>query len=191
MPSILFILLFILAPTPIGADYLDLKFKFLLLGFIFIYTFIAPSGLIYWLYKVKIIKSLKMETLQDRRIPYLLTTTIYGGLAYFFYYKNPLLFPIAYILGSITVVILCIAIISFWWQISAHAAGIGGTLGALTAIMIRFNEHALFYPFLLLLIVAGLLISARLYLNAHTPAQVLAGLLLGVFVSLSSVFLMF
>jgi membrane-associated phospholipid phosphatase len=191
MPTLLFTLLFFLAPTPIGVDYFDFKFKFLLLGFIFIYTFVAPSGVIYWLYRANIIKSLKMENLQDRRIPYLFTASIYAGLACFFYFKNPLLFPLAYILGSITLVILCVAIVSFWWQISAHSAGVGGNIGALAAIIIRFNEQLLFYPFLLLLILAGLLIAARLYLNAHTSAQVFIGFLLGIFVSVGSVFLLF
>ena len=83
--------------------------------------------------------------------------------------------------------ILFVALISFWWQISAHAAGVGGVVGAMAGVMVKFGETALFMPLLFSMILAGYVIGARLQLNAHTPKQVWSGLLLGVLISLGAV----
>jgi hypothetical protein len=191
MPTFLFLILFSLAPTAIGAESLGFLFQVLFISFTFFYTFALPSYFIYLLKRWGVISSLKLENLRDRRWPYFITTIIYAILGYIIYSKNSLLFPCAYILWSIAVVIFFVAIISLWWQISAHAAGIGGMIGAMAGIMLQFGESDLFFPLLTLIFLAGLLISARLKLNAHTPAQVGAGFLLGVVLSISAVYLLF
>ena len=187
MPTLLFLILFFLAPVSLGVEGMDMTFKWIVIGFVFIYTFAIPAYLVYLLKRWGVISSLKMENLHERRIPYLMTALIYGVLGYFLYTKNSSLFACAYILWSITLVILSVAIISFWWQISAHAAGIGGVVGALAGIMVKFGEGSLFIPLLCAMIIAGYLVGARLQLNAHTPRQVWAGLTLGVILSLLSV----
>jgi hypothetical protein len=191
MPTILFAILFFLAPTAIGADSLGDWFRFAFLGFIFFYTFVLPAYFIYLLKRWGIISSLKLENLRDRRVPYFLTTAIYVVLGYIIYAKNSMIFPCAYILWSIAAVIFFVAIISLWWQISAHAAGIGGMIGAMAGIIIQFGESSLFAPLLCFILLAGLVIAARLALNAHTPKQVGFGFLLGVGLSVGSVYLFF
>jgi hypothetical protein len=138
-----------------------------------------------------LISSLKLENLKDRRLPYFVTSIIYTALGYFLYSKNSMLFPCGYILWSIAAVILCLGIISLWWQISAHAAGVGGMIGALAGILGQLGEQNLFFPLLFMVILSGYVISARLALNAHTPAQVGAGFLLGLGISLASIFMLF
>lgn len=187
MPTLLFLILFFLAPASLAVEGIDTTFRWIVIGFIFIYTFAIPAYLVYLLKRWGIISSLKMENLKERRIPYLMTAIIYAVLGYFLYNKNSSLYACAYILWSIALVILCIAIVSFWWQISAHAAGIGGVVGALAGIMVKFGEGTLFIPLLCSMVIAGYLIGARLQLNAHTPRQVWAGLSLGVILSLLSV----
>jgi membrane-associated phospholipid phosphatase len=191
MPTLLFVLLFFLAPAPLGAEALNVLFKLAIIGFVFIYTFALPAYIIYSLKRWGIISSLKLENLKDRRLPYLITAVIYTALGYFLYSKNSMLFPCGFVLWSISAVIFCVGIISLWWQISAHAAGIGGMIGALAGILVQFGETNLFYPFLLLIILAGYLIAARLALNAHTPTQVGAGFVLGFSLSLSAIFFFF
>jgi hypothetical protein len=191
MPTFLFLILFFLAPTATGAESLGLMFKLAFLGFTFFYTFVLPAYFIYLLHRWGIIGSMKLENLRDRRIPYFLTAAIYTILGYIIYSKNSMLFPCAYILWSITALIFFVAIISLWWQISAHAAGIGGMIGALAGIFVQMGESELFIPMLCFIFLSGLLISARLKLNAHTPAQVGAGFLLGIVLSLTSVYWFF
>lgn len=64
-------------------------------------------------------------------------------------------------------------------------------MGAMGALFLRYGNTSLFYPFLAGILITGILMSARLHLNAHTPAQINAGLGLGVSISIAAVFLLF
>ena len=67
-----------------------------------------------------------------------------------------------------------------------HGLAVGGTVGAQIAL---FYLHDTFNPLILiiLLIITGLVGSARMVLNAHTANQVYSGTLLGMFVVASYV----
>ena len=69
-------------------------------------------------------------------------------------------------------------VITLRWKISAHMVGIGGTAGTVLAIA---SIHAIpLLPMLAgIILLAGLLGSARLLTSDHTQGQVLAGALLG------------
>jgi len=69
-------------------------------------------------------------------------------------------------------------IITFFWKISLHMAGISGVIGGLLILSIKFGLGI--SPFLLIAIVAaGFVASARLYLNAHNPSQIFVGFAIG------------
>jgi membrane-associated phospholipid phosphatase len=192
MPTIIFGILFYVAPESIQnlelfnqsarVGLMSLKMGLLLL--IFLQTFVLPVFTIYCLHRFGFVNDLRMETLEDRRIPYLVTVAIYTFIATFFTLKLKQLPEIALIMTGIAFSIASVSIISLYWKISAHAVGISGTLGALIGIVIKFGSYELFYPIIIVILVGGVLISARLHLNAHTPAQVIAGSFLGLIVSL-------
>lgn len=200
MPTLLFAILFYFAPGIFqnlntlndGANvdllgfHISIKFGLVLL--LFNFTFMLPAYLIYVLYRFGSISSLKLETLADRRQPYLLTTVIYTLLCFFFAYRMRQIPELTLMLISITLCIGLVALISLWWQISAHSTGISGMIGAMLGIVLKFDEQTLFFPLIAVIILAGLLMSARLYLNAHTPTQIIAGTGLGFTVSLATVF---
>lgn len=195
MPTFIFGILFYAAPEAIQnleefnnsarVGLMSLKMGLLLL--IFLQTFILPVFSIYALYRFGFVNDLKMETLEDRRIPYLVTVAIYTFVATFFTMKLKQLPEVALIMTGITFSIAAVALISLYWKISAHAVGISGTLGALIGVLIKFGSYELFYPIIAVIIIAGFLLSARLHLNAHTPAQIVAGSFMGLIVSLSVV----
>ncbi len=95
---------------------------------------------------------------------------------------------VSLIITGIAFSIAAVAVISLYWKISAHAVGISGMLGALIGIAIKYGNTELFFPILIIVLVMGLLISARLHLNAHTPLQVIAGSILGFVMSLAVIF---
>jgi membrane-associated phospholipid phosphatase len=195
MPTIIFGILFYVAPEAIQnlelfndsarVGVMSLKIGLLLL--IFLQTFILPVFTIYCLHRFGFVNDLKMETLEDRRLPYIVTVAIYTFVATFFTMKLKQLPEVAIIMTGIAFSIAAVAIISLYWKISAHAVGISGTLGALIGIVIKFQSYELFYPIIAVILIEGLLIAARLKLNAHTPAQVIAGSFLGLIISLSVV----
>lgn len=192
MPTIIFGILFYLAPESIQnlelfndsarVGLMSLKMGLLLL--IFLQTFILPVFTIYCLHRFGFVRDLKMETLEDRRLPYIVTMAIYTFVATFFTMKLKQLPEVSIIMTGIAFSIASVAVISLYWKISAHAVGISGALGALIGIAIKFSSYQLFLPIIAVILMAGFLSSARLHLNAHTPAQIIAGGFLGLIVSL-------
>ena len=195
MPTLLLGLLFFVAPSAVGVAVFAPSTRFSILVLVFISTFLMPSLLIYYFYRMGFVKSLELKTLADRRLPYFTSVGIYAFATYFFGTRLGALSEvapqIALVLGSITVSIFLVAIISLRWQISAHAVGMSGVVGAIAAIVARFGENLLLYPLVGFLILMGYVAAARLHLNAHTPAQIFAGFALGFWVSVGAVLLFF
>ena len=192
MPTLLFGLLLFAVPGVLGLDAFSPALRLSLLILIFVGTFAVPSLLIYYLFRTGYVRSMHLTDLADRRLPYLLTALIYALVTYWFAFRLQLvstLAPqIAVLLGGIAVSVLCVGVISLYWQISAHSVGLGGVLGSLGGIMLKFSQTDLFFSLLILVLLTGLVASARLKLNAHTPIQVSAGLALGLVVGLGTVF---
>ncbi len=173
-----------LSQYKVANNFLGIGFKESLLFLIFLITFLLPASIIYYLYKVKIIATLQLKDLKSRRLPFFFTFLIYLGFTLFLQKNMPTLKEIIIAMVSITLSIFWVAIISLFWQISAHAVGVSGVLGAIFVILIKKDVAQLFIPLIVLLILVGLVASARLKLNAHTPRQILAGILLGFFISI-------
>lgn len=151
--------------------------KLLILGVTFVFTFLLPCINVLILLKTGRIKSLEMETNGERVLPYIGTVLYYFALFYLFYNADfPKVFRIV-VLGAALSVIAAI-VINFKWKISAHTTGIGGVAGAMMGLVYRLQLDMTFVLMLVLLL-SGLVGFARLRLNAHTPAQVYSGFLLG------------
>lgn len=191
MPTLLFGILLFQAPSVLGVDVFTDSLRGSLLVLLFIGTFAAPALLIYYLFRSGYVQSLYLTTLADRRLPYFLTAIVYTGVTLLFGFRmqaiSTLAPDIAVLLGSITLSILLVAVISLYWQISAHGVGIGGVVGAIGAIVARFGVIELFPTLAVLVLLTGFVLSARLHLNAHTLAQALGGLALGTLVSIATV----
>jgi membrane-associated phospholipid phosphatase len=179
MPTYLLAVLYFISPYILAVDGYTAQAKLLLLLFIFIYSFLFPTLIIFWLYKRRKITDMKLGSLKERRLPYLITITSLGFLSYFFYTKSVFLKPTSIILGIVLFTLISVAVISLKWQISAHSAAAGGVLGILFTLRVRFDEISLQWPFFAVLVLAGVIASSRLRLNAHTFGQITAGLLLG------------
>ena len=193
MPTWLFGILLYQVPVVLGLDTFSVELRIRLLVLILIGTFAVPSLLIYFLFRSGYVRSLHLDDRLDRRLPYLITGFVYSFLTFLFAFRMQLISDvapeIAVILGSITMSILLVGIISLFWKISAHGVGIGGSLGAVAGIVLKFSETDLVYTLAMMILLAGIILSARLQLNAHTPSQASVGLLLGIAVSLTAVFL--
>lgn len=192
MPTFVFGILLFQVPNVLGVDVYGPTIRLSLLVLIFVGTFGVPALLIYYLYRSGLIQTLQLTTLADRRLPFFLTALVYALLTYLFRFRMELISTIApeigVLLGSIALSILLVGIISLYWQISAHSVGISGVVGILAGVMLKFSLTELFVPLLLSVLLTGLVGSARLRLNAHTPAQIGAGVVLGLIVSLAAVF---
>ena len=195
LTTYLFALLFVLVPDLVGVSAFELPALGSLLLLLWLNTFIAPAIMMFYFKKMGMITSLYVENAAERRIPYLACVIIYGLATYLFGWQlqpiGELAPQISVILASVTLSLALIAMVSYFWKISAHATGIGGAIGMLSGLMIRFDESALLLPLLLTILIGGWLMSARLQLNAHTPSQIAAGVFCGLFVSSATVYFFF
>jgi hypothetical protein len=151
--------------------------KYIAVAIIFTFTFVLPSFASYYLLKKGHIQSMGMATIQERRLPMLLTALFY----FFSYYilRNASLPPVLFlmILGA-TLSLLLTLIITLAWKISTHMVGMGGITGAIIGLSIKFSIN-LQVLIIALIICSGLVAFARLKLSAHTHNQVYWGFLVG------------
>lgn len=127
------------------------------------------------LYRSGVIKDPALNNRTERFIPYGVVVLCYLGCGFFFYKASaPFWLPMFFAGGALATVIS--TVVNCWWKISAHAAAMGG----LVALVFRIvaSHYALFNMNVWLsgvIIVAGLVMTARVYLSRHTLWQVLAG----------------
>ena len=149
----------------------------LVVGFTFVLPTLATAGL-YWLGAVD---SLTLGRRRQRRWPLLAAALSFGAgaavLAALPLAVDGLLH--ALLLGMTGAVLLTLGV-SLRWKISAHGVGMGGAVGLLALLYLSGPADPP-TPWWLAgsLVLAGAVLSARLELRAHSPAQVWAGLALG------------
>jgi hypothetical protein len=129
------------------------------------------------------IKKFFMDNARERVFPLFIIGCFYSILIYFIKITPQLNDVVLVTMTCTTSAILLVALISSFWKISAHAVGISGMIGILADLNNKIPNAALFYPITILILFAGCLFSARLYLNAHTPAQLCGGTILGLVIS--------
>lgn len=151
--------------------------KWRLVAIVFMFSFLFPVLNIYFLYRLKRIPNLLLSNRSDRSFPYLLTAVFYFGLAYLLMDIN--VWPsIKLFVFAAGLAIAITALINFKTKISAHMVGVGGLLGVIVsaAYLIRFDMTQYY---IVIILVAGVVGSARIYLEEHRPAQIYSGFLLG------------
>ena len=141
-------------------------------------TLVIPILLLVFMWKKGQIDSLHINDAKQRTTPYMYTLICYGFWAYFL--RVTLQLPIFLLLVAIgsMFALLAVTIINHWWKISAHLTGIGGLLGGICSFALSYSVLP-FWLIIIVLLIALMLMYARLYLNAHTPMQVVCGFILG------------
>jgi hypothetical protein len=152
--------------------------KIIILSIIFILTFLFPVMLILIMKQKGMIRSLQLDSRQERVIPFTLSTILYI-ITFYMIRQLPVaeLFSLI-LLGSVLILVSAL-LINFVWKISIHMIGVGGMMGAFAGIATRLNLD-MNRIIVLIILVAGITGFARLKLHAHTPAQVYAGFVFGV-----------
>jgi membrane-associated phospholipid phosphatase len=176
MPSLVFGVLFFGVPQ---ATSIPESFKERLFYLIVSSTLIIPMVLMLGLRWTGMVKSLHFEEKSDRRTPFILVTLFYVLTTYFLKQKTEL-DPILWQgMAIITVSVVLLTAVTFFWKMSAHMIGIGGVLAVLGVLGIYFPSLELAYLLVAALLLGGVVASSRLYLEAHSPTEVYVGLLVG------------
>ena len=147
-----------------------------------LYTAILPIGLIVALQKSGHIASLQLSQRQERNLPYALCLVCYLVFTLRLAHSGQPVF-VSFVMAGVCLTLAAVMTINRSWQVSAHAAGMGGLMGMIIAYMLL--KRSMLWPSLLVVAALSLLvIYARLYLNAHTWQQTVAGWLTGIVMTL-------
>ncbi len=172
----------ILAVNPNLYGYFGEKVHFLWLIIVFILTCLFPAIWLVMMKRLEMIDNLQLDTANERIIPFIATATFYLMATWMFKpsvtMKVPSNLLIFYMMMGGTVAIFVSFFINIFSKISLHAVG-GGSLIGLGMLMIRFSTYDLRIVFIALILLAGLIGTARLVLEKHTPLQVFTGYLVG------------
>ena len=157
--------------------------RWLIVLVVWLTTFAIPALSLALLKYTGNISSLKLQNREERLLPFFYITVFYGFTAYYFSRQMLVTEITSGIFILTAVMILTAAIITFFWKISVHSLSMGGVVGILFVITTMIPESPVNYIFFAAILISGLVLSARLKLQAHTPAQVYVGFVLGLFVS--------
>ena len=151
---------------------------YILFGFL---TVVAPGFSVFIMYRNKMISTLTIENRNERIIP-LLLICVYYILSYVFLRKMippqsviPFLLPYVFGFSLSTIVAF---IMNFYVKISLHMIGIFGVAGAITGYFQNQIEYNLWF-LLFLIIIGGIVGSARIYLKAHNLKEIVYGIVFG------------
>ena len=163
--------------TPTIYSYVSLQAKKLLLLIVLINNVVMPIILFVFLKVRNYVLTWEMESRKERMFPLFFATILYAITTYVILKYPVPVFIKTYFVG-IFFVAATLTVINNWWKISIHAAA----SGAITALMLMLSfrmYHITILPLAATIAVAGLILSSRLRLNFHSPAQVWFGFLLG------------
>lgn len=185
------IILLLMNPYLFGVS--DISEQFSLIVILLFSTFFMPVLMVGMLKKLDLVESIELEDRQERIIPYILTGFFYVVMTVFFMYHPdmPNAFT-SFVLGT-TIGLFTAFFINLFSKISAHAVGMGGLVAMVIISMWQFSNGILQLNFgefgtiqinaILLLIVvvliAGLVGTSRLKLDAHTLQDLYGGYLVG------------
>nr|WP_262921615.1 hypothetical protein [Pontibacter ruber] len=173
VPTYLFAFILYYLPVPVLT--LPLSSRWMVLAMIFFTTVIIPGLGAYALVRTGHIDSMEMDRREQRRLPLLFTGLCYGVTSYLFY-REPVFDQLFYVvMGIIATSVFLTWVISLFWKVSAHSMAMGGSLGLLLFLNRLVPEAELLSPIIFDVLIAGAVLSARLSLDAHTPAQVYTG----------------
>jgi len=156
---------------------LPMAYKLPMLLTVYLFTILMPSLLIHLYRKFQGWTSKELGRKERRIVPYIISILCYFGCFFLMEYRNtPRVISIV-LVAALVIQMVC-AFINVWWKISTHTAAIGGVAGGVVTYSIAFSFNPIWWLSFVVLL-AGMVGSARMILRQHTLAQVVTGFFVG------------
>ena len=157
---------------------IERRLQFIILGLIFVFTYLVPLLLLVFLKALGSIKNFEVFSIKERRIPVLIMIVILYSLG-----DSIIQIPAARNLGILfygtSLSLGCIYLLfSIKLKSSLHLVSMGNMIGFFLIIG-NINTLPLLPLIVILVLLSGILASSRLHLKAHTPIEILVGFFLG------------
>lgn len=191
MVTYMLMLLLLINPYQFGVHNFMGQWRLVLL--VFLSTFAMPIFAVFLMKSLNMVKSMQLEDRFERIGPYILTGVFYIWM--FINFKNNTLIPkplVIVMLGA-TISLFMAFFFNNFTKISAHAAGMGGLVSMALINSVYFNfdtftlnlgrlaiyEVSTNFVLMAVIVLAGLVCTARLLLGAHDDKQLYIGFGIG------------
>ena len=153
---------------------------------IFILTVIIPIVTFFILKNVGLVNSIFLETATERKYPLYIHASILLLILYKVIPTNYVSEIYFYFTGLLGATVACLLLLLFNFKTSLHAVGVSGLLMYLINLSIHF-EINLIIAISIFILLTGAILTARLYLKAHTRIELIIGVFIGLLSQLLTV----
>lgn len=153
---------------------------------IFILTVIIPIVTFFILKNVGLVNSIFLETATERKYPLYIHASILLLILYKVIPNNYVSEIYFYFTGLLGATVACLLLLLFNFKTSLHAVGVSGLLMYLINLSIHF-EINLIIAISIFILLTGAILTARLYLKAHTRIELIIGIFIGLLSQLLTV----
>ena len=174
LPVVGLVLLFIFSYLSL----LPWAYKLQVITLVYMCTVLLPTFLIHLYRRYQGWSLIELGVKERRMVPYVIGIVCYSICYYFMQLLRIPHFMASIVVAALVIQVVC-GIINQWWKISTHTAAIGGVTGALLAFSLAFSYNPIDW-LCVLVIIAGLLGTARMILRQHSLSQVVVGYLVGI-----------
>lgn len=144
-------------------------------------TLVLPLGGIAFLYRLRLVSNIGLNERRERTIPFVIAVICYYALTVYLGAVHAPEWLTAFVWASLAAAVFTL-FVNLKWKISGHATGMGGLCAFFFFVTYRgYLVQPTDLWFMGAVLVAGAVMSSRLILNRHTPAQIAAGFCSGFF----------
>jgi hypothetical protein len=133
---------------------------------------------------------MQMFNRNDRIMPFTFLAVLYVVVTYMLNH-NFQIQNVLKLMEIITAMVVVSTVLTFFYKISVHSVAMCGLVGILLPLNNATDEGLLLYPTIATLVLAGVVMSARLKLDAHDLREVLYGAAIGFLIGFGGVLLLF
>ena len=155
---------------------LPLGYKLLVVTIVYLLTIFFPTFLIYLYRRFQGWSLVELGQKRRRVVAYAISIACYVACIWLMYSYHIYHFIIIVIAALLIQAVSLL--INIWWKISTHTAAIGGVAGALMAFAELFRFNPVWWLCVVILL-SGILGTARIILRQHSLGQVMAGFFVG------------
>ncbi len=173
IPFLAFLALFLFSYLRI----MPTQLKLFVLGIVYSFTILLPTLTIFLFRKINGFDLQEMNLRKRRYIPFLLTILSYVFCLLVMHRMNIPWYMTGIILAALIVQVICV-VVNLKWKLSEHMAGMGCIVSGLVSFSALFGYNPVWWLCIVILI-AGILGTARIILGHHFLGEVLFGFLVG------------
>ncbi len=191
MVTYMLVILLLANPYQFGVYSISDQWKLVLL--VFLSTFVMPAFALFLMRQLNMVSSISLENRKERIGPYIITGIFYMWMFINFKHNQSIPFSLTVATLGATIGLFTAFFFNNFTKISAHAVGMGGLTGlaVINSIYFSFDTFALnswwFGPLeissnfvvMIVIILTGIVCTARMLLNAHSSGQIYGGLAAG------------